>query len=93
MKTTIDIPEALYKKVKIRAVELGQTLRQVVLGSLAKELEEGVDPEMKTGLSFWERRRLVPAYKAAIEAGAFSGGNDSAMLVSEDRASREDALL
>ena len=40
MKTTIDIPEALYKKVKIRAIERGQTLKQIVLTSLEKNLTD-----------------------------------------------------
>ena len=39
MKTTIDIPEPLYKQVKIRAVERGQTLKQVVLDALHRELK------------------------------------------------------
>ena len=39
MKTTIDIPEALYKKAKILAIERGQTLKQIVLTSLEKEIE------------------------------------------------------
>ncbi len=29
MKTTIDIPEPLYKRVKIRAVEHGQTTKEI----------------------------------------------------------------
>jgi len=32
-------PEPLYKKVKIRAVERGQTLKQIVLTSLERELK------------------------------------------------------
>jgi predicted nucleic acid-binding protein len=39
MKTTIDIPDALYKKAKIRAIERGQTLKDIVLTSLIKELK------------------------------------------------------
>ncbi len=39
MKTTIDIPEALYKRTKIRAVETGRTLKDLVLTSLEKELD------------------------------------------------------
>lgn len=35
---SIDIPEPLYKKAKIRAVETGQTLKQIVLTSMTKEL-------------------------------------------------------
>ena len=93
MKTTIDIPEALYKKAKIRASEQGQTLKQIVLDSLAKELEGGLNPEPKQKLSFMEKRKLLPAYEAALAAGAFSGGTDSALMISEDRSSREEALL
>ena len=93
MKTTIDIPEVLYKKAKIRAVEEGRTLREVVIDSLAKELEGRAGPGAKPGLSFWEKRKLAPAYKAALAAGGFSGGTDSAVMISEDRSSREDAVL
>ena len=39
MKTTIDIPEPLLKMAKIRAIELGQSLKQVVLTALENELE------------------------------------------------------
>ncbi|MEI6537415.1 MAG: hypothetical protein WCN98_18875 [Verrucomicrobiaceae bacterium] len=34
MKTTIDIPDVLYKRVRIRAIERGTTLKQIVLASL-----------------------------------------------------------
>jgi hypothetical protein len=92
MKTTIDIPDALYKKAKIRAIERGQTLKDIVLTSLIKELEPpSVIPA--PGQSFMERRKLLPAYEAALKAGAFSGGTDSAQIISEDRSSRDDALL
>ncbi|MDA0767372.1 MAG: hypothetical protein O3A92_11185 [Verrucomicrobia bacterium] len=92
MKTTIDIPDALYKKAKIRAVERGLTLKEIVLRSLTKELEPQPS-DLAAGLSFNERRKLLPAYEAALRAGAFSGGTDSTQLLSEDRSSREDALL
>lgn len=92
MKTTIDIPDVLYKKAKIRAIERGQTLRDVVLASLAKELEP--EPALPAPpQSFMEKRKLLPAYQAALKAGAFSGGTDSSQILSADRSSREDALL
>lgn len=92
MKTTIDIPDSLYKRAKIRAVETGQTLKQIVLVSLSKELEsDSAAPESEQ--SFLEKRTLLPAYEAALKAGAFSSGTDSTDIVSEDRSSREDALL
>ena len=92
MKTTIDIPEPLYKQAKIRAVETGQTLKHLVLVSLSRELETPIT-DAEAGKSFWERRKLLPEYEAALKAGAFSGGTDSTVLISEDRSSREDALL
>jgi hypothetical protein len=39
MKMTIEIPEDLYKKTKIRAIECGLTLKQIVLNSLERELQ------------------------------------------------------
>lgn len=92
MKTTIDIPDALYKKAKIRAIERGQTLKEIVLTSLTKELEPA-PADLTAGQSFHEKRKLLPAYEAALKAGAFSGGTDSSQLLTEDRSSREDALL
>lgn len=92
MKTTIDIPDPLYKKAKIRAIETGQTLKQIVLTSLTRELESLVATPNPVQ-SFTERRKLLPAYETALNSGAFSGGTDSTQILSEDRSSREDALL
>ena len=39
MKTTVDIPEALYRRAKIRAAEDGTTLRALLLTSLAALLD------------------------------------------------------
>ena len=67
MKTTIDIPEALYKKVKIRAIERGQTLKQIVLTSLEKNL---TDPATATAtVPYFARRKLTPEFAAAEESG------------------------
>lgn len=90
MKTTIDIPDALYKKAKIRAVETGRTLKDLVLSSLEKELEPATSPPSPPT---WANRKLRPDFEAALKAGAFSGGTDSAVMISEDRTTREDALL
>jgi hypothetical protein len=91
MKTTIDIPEGLYRRAKIRAVETGRTLKDLVLTSLEKELNpvSPAEPEKTT----WANRKLRPDFEAALKAGAFSGGTDSTVMISEDRSSREDALL
>jgi hypothetical protein len=90
MKTTIDIPEALYKKAKIRAIERGQTLKQIVLTSLERELEPRANSSKvaETPQSYWANRKLLPKYKAALKSGAFSGGTDSTAIISEDRDAR-----
>ena len=87
MKTTIDIPEDLYKKAKIRAIERGVTLKQIVLTSLSKELEE-TSRVAEAPVSYWANRQLLPEYEAAMKEGAFSGGTDSTILISEDRHAR-----
>ena len=87
MKTTIDIPESLYKKAKIRAIELGQSLKQVVLTSLERELE-GTKTSDTPKVSNWANRKLLPEYEAALKAGAFSGGTDSTVIISEERDAR-----
>ncbi len=92
MKTTIDIPEPLYKRAKIRAVEQGQTLKDLVLNALQRELTVRSRDD-SPAQSFVDRRKLLPSYEAALNAGAFSGGSDSTVIVSEDRSSRENALL
>lgn len=92
MKTTIEIPDELYKKAKIHAIESGLTLKQIVVASLKHELDKQIASPSTTA-SFAQRRKLIPSYQAALEAGAFAGGTDSTLIVSEDRSSREDALL
>ena len=44
MKTTVDIPDALYRQAKIRAAEGGTTLRALILNSLAESLVRPVPP-------------------------------------------------
>lgn len=90
MKTTIDIPDPLYKKAKIRAIETGQTLKQIVLTSLTKELEP-IAAAPKPGQSFMERRKLLPAFSKLQSEGAFAphtGDRDITDLISDDRDAR-----
>lgn len=68
MKTTIDIPEPLYKKAKIRAIEQGQTLKQIVLTSLERELENPHTAQ-EAPASYWANRKLHPDFKRLSDAG------------------------
>ncbi len=87
MKTTIDIPESLYKKVKIRAIERGETLKQIVLTSLERELASPPASEAPPA-SYWANRKLLPEFKKHWSSGDFSGGTDSTQIISEDRDAR-----
>jgi len=89
MKTTIDIPEPLYRRAKIRAVQTGQTLKHLVLVSLSRGLE--LPSPGSAGETFWERRHLLPEYDQAAKAGAFRpapAARDITRLISEDRDAR-----
>lgn len=62
MKTTIEIPDPLFRKVKARAAERGQTLKEFVTEALQARLDRGsdgtrpVDPIWMNG--FGKLRRL-----------------------------------
>ena len=86
MKTTIDIPEPLYRKAKIQAVEQGTTLKDLVLRALVRELEL-VTPR-SAAVPYFARRKLRPNFRALSEGGALQGGTDATELISEERNGR-----
>lgn len=84
MKTTIDIPGPLYRQVKIRAAERGQTLKAIVLESLVHELNRPATVSEERA-SYWSSRKLLPEYEATLKAGAFTGGTESTRLIADER--------
>ncbi len=92
MKTTIDIPESLYKQAKIRAIERGQTLKQIVLNSLERELNAPLTPSVAPApASYWANRPLSPEFAAAQQDGAYRPQpehRDITDLISDDRDGR-----
>ena len=44
MKTTIDLPDPLYKRARIHAVEHATTLRAIVIESLQRHLKNQANP-------------------------------------------------
>jgi len=87
MKTTIEIPEPIYKKAKILAVENGQTLKQIVIRALKRELD---DPTGDSHIqqTFSQRRRLLPSFSRHQAAGAYrpgAGHQDITELISDER--------
>ena len=90
MKTTIDIPESLYKKTKIRAVEEGRTLKQIVLRALERELKSA-ENDSTDQPTISNRRRILPGYSRHQATGSFSpktGDTDSTELISHQRDAR-----
>lgn len=90
MKTTIDIPEPIYKRAKVAAIERGQTLRQVLLDALDRELN-AAPHTASAPPTFSDRRRLVRTYAVLEEKGAYrakSRKTDMTALISEDRDAR-----
>lgn len=84
MKTTIDIPEDLYKAAKIRAVEQGTTLKELMLTALRRELAPATQVREEQ-VPYFARRVLLPEFKALMDSGALKGGRDSTDTISEDR--------
>ena len=90
------IPKELHQFLKISAREHRRSLTQEVITILEqimaiREKEEKVSireqltPEKKALLTFSGKRKLVPGYLDLYESGAFSGGTDSSVMISEDR--------
>jgi hypothetical protein len=90
MKTLLDIPELLYKRAEIQAKETGVAINELLLNSLEKGLAIAAAP---SGFTNWANRELLPEYESALKAGAFSRGTDSSEIISDERTSRENALL
>jgi hypothetical protein len=88
MRTTLDIPEPLYKQAKIRAVEEGSTLKEILLRGLQHALEAKSSSPAKPTTSYWANRQMLPEFKAVWESGVFAGGTDSTQIISEGRDAR-----
>lgn len=90
MKTTIDIPDSLYKEAKIRAIERGMTLKDIVLTSLERELHAPLAGAAPT-VARWAQRKFLPEFSRLEAAGAFtarSNDRDVTALISDDRDGR-----
>ena len=93
MKTTIDIPEPLYRQAKIRAVEQSTTLKEILLRGLERELRnaDGGDECSARRVPYFARRKFLPEFARLQAAGAFRakpGSRDITDLISEDRDGR-----
>jgi hypothetical protein len=80
VKTTIDLPDALYREAKIRAVQRKTTLKELIVASLQRELEV---PNPVPVEPYYARRQLLPEFQALRAAGGLRGGTDSTQAISE----------
>ena len=64
MKTTIEMPDELFRRAKTTAVARGQTLKQLVTDALERELAEPVTVQESTE----ERAAKVAAFVRELEA-------------------------
>ena len=53
MKTTIEIPDPLFRKAKSKAAERGQTLKEIVTEALQEKLAAGTDKTRPGGEPEW----------------------------------------
>ena len=53
MKTTIEIPDPLFRKAKSKAAERGQTLKEMVTEALQEKLAAGTDNTRPGGEPEW----------------------------------------
>jgi len=84
MKTTIDIPDDLYKKARIMAIEHGIRLRELMIQALSREIliRASSKGEKKP---YWTSAELQPEYKAMAELGLLDSSLDSTESISDDR--------
>ena len=63
MKTTIDIPEALYREAKIRAVEESSSLKDIVIQESEREQQRKAGPEVTAPqVPYFARRKLLSSF-------------------------------
>ncbi len=84
MKTTIDIPDDLYKKARIMAIEHGIRLRELMINALSRELLIQTSTQDEK-VPYWSAVELLPEYKAMAESGKLDSPLDSTESISDDR--------
>ncbi len=76
---TVEIPEELFRRAKIRAVERGATMRELVMGALESELSASSVAE--EGVPYFANRKLDPEFRRMADEGGLRGGQDHASIL------------
>ena len=82
-------PEELHAKLKAMAAAHRRSVTQETIHLIETALtsEEETSSPASTQ-SKWANRKLLPEYEAMLASGAFSGGTDSTVIISEERDAR-----
>lgn len=81
------IPAELHAQLGQIASSYRRSVPQEAIHSieLAISIEKNAPPLVDARSSKWANRKLLPRYKAMLKSGAFSGGTDSSIALSEER--------
>lgn len=83
-------PEELHAKLRQIAAAHRRSVTQETIHLLETAIaeEEKAAPVAPATQSKWANRKLLPEYEAMLKSGAFSGGTDSTIALSEERDAR-----
>jgi plasmid stability protein len=83
-------PEALHARLRQIAAAHRRSVTQETIHLLEAAIasEEAATSATNSSQSKWANRKILPEYEAMLKTGAFSGGTDSTMALSEDRDAR-----
>jgi plasmid stability protein len=82
-------PEELHAKLKAMAAAHRRSVTQETIHLLETALTfEEEAPSPGSNQSKWANRKTLPEYDAMLASGAFSGGTDSTVIISEERDAR-----
>lgn len=76
MRTTLDIPDVLYRRVKAEAALRGLTIREVTADLYRRWLEEGLERNAQETPTDWLRSWLAEADEAIERAPAGPSARD-----------------
>lgn len=65
MRTTLDIPDAMYRRIRVRTAQEGNTVRGITLVLYAKWLDENPDTDQE--LPVTHRRRKAPSWFGSVK--------------------------
>ncbi len=83
-------PEDLHARLRQIAAAHRRSVTQETIHLLEAAIaaEETATAAASSSQSKWANRKLLPEYEAMLKTGAFSGGVDSTIALSEDRDAR-----